>query len=108
MFGLLYGLFCVAIGINYGLDDLPLLIPVLFIILSIIIFYTVLYNRQVNERQRMGYFLRELEQAHQKVEELTLSNERQRMARDLHDTLAQGLAGLIMQLEAVDAYLQRE
>lgn len=27
------------------------------------------------------------------------------MARDLHDTLAQGLAGLIMQLEATDVYL---
>lgn len=107
MFGLLYGLFCVAIGINYGLADLPLLIPVLFIILTIIIFYTVLYNRQVNEKKRIGYFLRELEQAHQKVEELILSNERQRLARDLHDTLAQGLAGLIMQLEAVDAHLQK-
>ncbi|MBJ8194055.1 sensor histidine kinase, partial [Bacillus cereus] len=30
-----------------------------------------------------------------------------RMARDLHDTLAQGLAGLIMQLEAIDAHLTK-
>nr|WP_245363320.1 sensor histidine kinase [Cohnella thailandensis] len=28
------------------------------------------------------------------------------MARDLHDTLAQGLAGIVMQLEAIDAHLQ--
>lgn len=52
-------------------------------------------------------FLRELEMAHKKVEELTLANERQRMARDLHDTLAQGLAGIIMQLEAIDAHLTK-
>ena len=29
----------------------------------------------------------------------------QRMARELHDTLSQGLAGLILQLEAADAHL---
>ena len=30
------------------------------------------------------------------------------MARELHDTLAQGLAGLILQLEAADAHLGRQ
>jgi NarL family two-component system sensor histidine kinase YdfH len=39
------------------------------------------------------------------VEDLTIANERQRMARELHDTLSQGLAGLILQLEAADAHL---
>lgn len=39
------------------------------------------------------------------VRDLTIANERQRMARDLHDTLAQGLAGLILQLEAADSHL---
>ncbi|MNC44148.1 Sensor histidine kinase LiaS [compost metagenome] len=48
-----------------------------------------------------------MEKAHKKVEELTLANERQRLARDLHDTLAQGVAGLIMQLEAVDAHISQ-
>jgi NarL family two-component system sensor histidine kinase YdfH len=53
--------------------------------------------------------LGELETAHRqlteyaaRVEDLALVNERQRLARELHDTLAQGLAGLILQLEAVD------
>jgi len=52
--------------------------------------------------------LLELKQAHRDLEsdavrigELTLAAERQRMARELHDTLAQGPAGLILQLEAV-------
>jgi len=39
---------------------------------------------------------------------LTLEAERQRMARELHDTLAQGLAGLVLQLEALEASLERD
>lgn len=61
--------------------------------------------RQFYAKLRTQHFLKELEIAHHQVEELTVANERQRMARDLHDTLAQGLAGLIMQLEAIDAHL---
>ncbi|MCI3922164.1 sensor histidine kinase [Paenibacillus sp. TRM 82003] len=61
--------------------------------------------RQYHARARMQVFLSELEQAHRKVEELTVANERQRIARDLHDTLAQGLVGLLMQLEAVEEHL---
>lgn len=37
------------------------------------------------------------------IEEFNLTSERQRMAGDLQDTLSQGLAGVIMQLEAVNA-----
>ncbi|PMC34695.1 sensor histidine kinase [Bacillus sp. UMB0899] len=104
VFIILYSSYCVTIGITYGIEELPIFIPILFIILTIVIFYSVTYNRQVNARVRMEYYLQELEEAHQKVEELTLLNERQRMARDLHDTLAQGVAGLIMQLEAIEAH----
>ncbi len=50
---------------------------------------------------------RRLEHYAAQVQELTLANERQRMARELHDTLAQGLAGLILQLEAADSHLSR-
>ena len=50
---------------------------------------------------------RRLEQYAVQVQELTSANERQRMARELHDTLAQGLAGLILQLEAADSHLTR-
>ena len=38
------------------------------------------------------------------AEDLAISRERNRMARDLHDTLAHSLAGLIIQLDTVDAY----
>jgi NarL family two-component system sensor histidine kinase YdfH len=68
--------------------------------------------QQTRARTQMQRLLHELEQAHQqlaedaiRIEELTRAAERQRMARELHDTLAQGLAGLILQLEAVKAHL---
>ena len=51
---------------------------------------------------------RQLSEYAARVEDLTIANERQRMARELHDTLSQGLAGLILQLEAADAHLAAE
>ncbi|MCY8235328.1 sensor histidine kinase [Priestia endophytica] len=108
VFSFLYSQYSVAIILIYGVKELAHYILIFIAILLIISFYYIMYNRQVNERIRMKYYLSELEMAHRKVEELTLVNERQRMARDLHDTLAQGLAGLIMQLEAIDSHMKNE
>jgi NarL family two-component system sensor histidine kinase YdfH len=73
-----------------------------------------LYLRQTHARQEAQQLLAALEKANQQlaayaahVEDLTLTTERQRMARELHDTLAQGLAGLLLQLEAVESHLGR-
>jgi len=87
----------------------------LITIIPIIIFislYVTLYLRQAEARERAEALSAELESANQqlteyaaRVEDLTITNERQRMARELHDTLSQGLAGLILQLEAADAHL---
>ncbi len=77
-----------------------------------VIVYVVLYSRQAQARARAQALLEELQTAHHqlseyavRVEDLTRANERQRMARELHDTLAQGLAGLILQLEAANTHL---
>ncbi len=77
-----------------------------------VVIYVALYMRQVEARDRARTLLRELEIAHaelaehaERIEALTLAAERQRMARELHDTLAQGLAGLLLQLEAADSHL---
>ncbi|WP_340023684.1 sensor histidine kinase [Paenibacillus sp. FSL K6-1096] len=87
-------------------EDLTSTLRSLFFTMFFVISYATLFYKQVHAKLQTQSFLRELEQAHSKVEELTIANERQRMARDLHDTLAQGLAGLIMQLDAVDAHLE--
>ncbi|MCB0085934.1 MAG: hypothetical protein KDE47_33570, partial [Caldilineaceae bacterium] len=73
-----------------------------------------LYLRQMHAHQEAQGLLTALEAAHQqlaayaaRVEDLTLTAERQRLARELHDTLAQGLAGLLLQLEQVESHLER-
>ena len=77
-----------------------------------IILFMVLLNQQLAEREKARELAESLESANAKlaanaarIQSLTLQNERQRMARELHDTLAQGVAGLVLQLEAVKAHL---
>jgi NarL family two-component system sensor histidine kinase YdfH len=80
-----------------------------------VVMYVSLYTREAKAREHAQNLLKELKLAHSQlteyasqVENLTLTTERQRMARELHDTLAQGLAGLILQLEAADSYLTNQ
>lgn len=77
-----------------------------------IILFMVLLNQQLTERQKAVELAESLESANAKlaasaarIEALTLQNERQRMARELHDTLVQGVAGHVLQLEAIKAHL---
>ncbi|WP_458122303.1 sensor histidine kinase [Paenibacillus sp. Z6-24] len=89
-------------------DAMPgvIILLALFTLMNIIVIGIVnLMLQQYYARMRTQNFLDELEIAHRQVEELTVANERQRMARDLHDTLAQGLVGIIMQLEAINVHL---
>jgi NarL family two-component system sensor histidine kinase YdfH len=81
--------------------------------------YSVLYIQQIRTHTHLEATLRELALAHAKletahaqllasaeeIEALTLITERQRMARELHDTLAQGLAGVLMQIQAANSHL---
>lgn len=80
-----------------------------------IVLFMVVLNQQLTERQKAVELAESLESANAKlaasaakIESLTLQNERQRMARELHDTLAQGVAGLVLQLEAIKAHLAAE
>jgi signal transduction histidine kinase len=45
-------------------------------------------------------------QLYQQTEELAVAEERQRLAREIHDTLAQGFTGINIQLEAVESALE--
>lgn len=78
-----------------------------------VILFVGLYMRQIEARQQAQSLAAELETANTQlaefaaqVEELTLAAERQRIARELHDTLSQGLTGLVLQLEAIKANLE--
>lgn len=75
--------------------------------------FIVMYRRQSEAREQSQQLLVELEVTNRQladyaaqVETLTLAAERQRMARELHDTLAQGVAGLVLQLEAANNHLE--
>jgi NarL family two-component system sensor histidine kinase YdfH len=86
--------------------------------LSLILFvggYLAIYNQQIRSKERLQLAHVELQEAHNRladsirqVEELTLANERQRMARELHDTLSQGLTGIVMQLDVANGYQERQ
>ena len=119
----LAGILCWSAS-NYlvgGIEMMVAMIPVGVGMFAFVIIYVAIFMGQERERGRIEGLLRELEVAHRdlgvahgqlqqyaaRIEELTISQERQRMARELHDTLAQGLAGLIMQLEAVDGLLAK-
>jgi len=72
----------------------------------------LLYLQQRRSHTQTRALLDQLQASHAqvsayalRVEELTMLTERQRLARELHDTLTQGVAGLVMQLEAVSSYI---
>lgn len=83
----------------------------LFFLISLLLY--VQQAKQTHERTLV--LLRELDEAHTqlstfalRIEELTLMAERQRIARDLHDTLVQGVTGLLMQLGVVRVQLRHQ
>jgi NarL family two-component system sensor histidine kinase YdfH len=115
--GLLAGLYyLILLAISQvqrsGWDSSGLLLLGTIPMVVFVVIYVTLYMRQNEAREKAQALAAELERANQQlseyaaqVEDLTIANERQRMARELHDTLSQGLAGLILQLEAADAHL---
>lgn len=103
-----YSGYCGAVFISIGFKGLIQSIPLMVIITVTLRAYSIIFLKQIKLRTQTQKTFQELALAYEKVEELTLVNERQRMARDLHDTLSQGLAGVIMQLEAVNANLKKD
>jgi len=113
------GLFYLSIflGIFSTKVEPDLILPYLtqfFIIGGFIVILMVVFNLQIKERQKAEELAETLESANAKLatyaarnESLTLQAERERMARELHDTLAQGVAGLILQLEALKEHQQQ-
>ncbi len=126
LFGLTEGTQLVTLLRHGSVDKLIGSLTWSMTLLFFVIACVVLYLQQSRAHQGDQALLRELETAHAElkgtheqlatahsqleeyaiqVEDLTLIAERQRLARELHDTLAQGLVGLTMQLETIDALL---
>ena len=113
------GLFYLSIllGIFSTKVEPDLILPFLtqlLIIGGFTVILMVVFNLQIKERQKAEDLAETLESANAKLatyaarnESLTLQAERERMARELHDTLAQGVAGLILQLEALKEHQQQ-
>lgn len=74
--------------------------------LNVIIFLAWrFYQRQVSELVKTQHLLDELQLTYTEVKEISKQNERNRIGRDLHDTLMQGLAGVTMQLEGIKSLM---
>lgn len=108
------GLMGLTYSLLWGWEAMPSWLGTAVLMLVFVLIYVLLFMRQLNARAESQQLFTELQIAHsqlaeyaQQVEMLTLEAERQRMARELHDTLAQGLAGLVLQLEALEAHLER-
>jgi signal transduction histidine kinase len=74
-------------------------------ILSVFVGYIVSYlvSEQREQRRELALANRKLVQYASTLEQLTVSRERNRLARELHDTLAHALSGLAVQLDAIAA-----
>ncbi len=109
-------------------------VPLTCVLLSVLLIYTTsmlrrmpafsivlggylacLLQQEQGSHEHTKDLLRKLDIAHAqlstyalRVEELTMVTERQRIARDLHDTLVQGVAGLLMQMNVVHSHLQHQ
>jgi NarL family two-component system sensor histidine kinase YdfH len=103
-----------SFALTNGLASLMGFLAIILPITLVVVIYIVLFGRERQSKSEAMQLLRDLEATHRqlaeyaaRVEDLTLTAERQRMARELHDTLAQGLSGLVLQLEAVDSHLSK-
>jgi NarL family two-component system sensor histidine kinase YdfH len=80
--------------------------------IAFVIIVILLYARESRARESAEELARELADSNRRIAEYaeaaafqSREQERQRMARDLHDTLAQGLTGVILQIRAAGSHL---
>jgi len=70
------------------------------------------FVEMLNDHNRRGALIRELEDTREELErahhEAGVREERERLAREIHDTLAQGFTSLLMLIQAADATLDTD
>jgi signal transduction histidine kinase len=110
---IILGITAINVATNWSLSELnpmpfqgalngTLIQTVVFLAVGLSISY--LMNRLGDQQRSLEKANVHLTHYASTLEHLTVSRERNRMARDLHDTLAHALSGLSVQLEAVKAY----
>lgn len=97
-------------GLAFSESSLTILIALALLVAGFLFVggFFVLYTRLTSMHSAIETAYLQLEAANERIEALTLTAERQRMARELHDTLAQGLAGIILQLGVVHARIREQ
>jgi signal transduction histidine kinase len=96
-------------GTPFG-TGIPFQGPLIAALIQTVIFFAVafsisyLMNRLRKQQQSLEAANKNLTHYASTLEQLATSQERNRLARELHDTLAHTLSGLSVQLEAVKAY----
>jgi two-component system, NarL family, sensor histidine kinase YdfH len=83
-----------------------ILIPLLVTLVAFYLMHIHAHNRLAMTHHQLEAAYEQLAASTRQIESLTLLTERQRIARDLHDTLSQDLVGLIRQLDIVEAHLK--
>lgn len=105
---LYYAIFTGLLLFLEGEAALKQYLPILGLVTFAVWMFNSMYGNQIILRVKSQKMARELEMANMKLETLTLERERERIARDLHDTLSQGLSALVLQLETAEIYLEKE
>lgn len=71
-------------------------------VMSLVIVFLIFFIFSSKELENIA-----LQESNEKIEWLTRQNERQRMARDLHDSLIQKLIALNLKMDVIDVHMQK-
>lgn len=84
----------------YGVDDMSFYLLVFILSLILVFLVLTIFNQKELENITLA-------EANERIELLTRQNERQRMARDLHDSLIQKLIALNLKMDVIEAHVKR-
>lgn len=99
-------------GFNYASLSYAIFYILSFIILIIIMHYSKhLFEERTRINELYGKLTdmyKELQNKNERIQELTKYEERNRIAREIHDSLGHGLTGLIMQMEVAQMLIDKD
>jgi len=92
-----------------GGGDIAVVLPMSLLGITLSVFLGLWVSRVVRQSRERAELIEELHRSRERLAELSreagVAAERERLAREIHDTVAQGLASIISLLQAADAQL---